>query len=235
MITLYQFGPAWNMPDPSPFCTKVITYLRLAKIPFESAAGMNHLRRSPKGKLPFIDADGELVADSSFIIPYLQEKYGNPLREVEDGREKSALRGITRMLDEDLYFVLVYFRWIEDGNWNEFTRPNFFGSLAWPLSSLVPALIRRNIRKSLHHQGLGRHTPSEITAIGRRNLEAVRDYLGDRRFIAGDTPCVADATIYAFLSGIATPPHRSELKEFVSSEPMLTAYIERVDAELEKA
>jgi glutathione S-transferase len=235
MITLYQFGPAWNMPDPSPFCTKVITYLRLAKIPFETAAGTNYLRRSPKGKLPFIDADGERVADSSFIIPYLQAKHGNPLRELEDGREKSALRGITRMLDEDLYFVLVYFRWLDEGNWNEFTRPRFFGSLPWPLSSLVPALVRRNLKKSLHHQGLGRHTPSEITTIGRHNLEAVRDYLGDRPFIAGGTPCVADATVYAFLSGIATPPHRSELKEFVLSEPTLTAYIERVDGELAKA
>ena len=29
MVTLYKFNGAWGMPDISPFCIKVETYLRL--------------------------------------------------------------------------------------------------------------------------------------------------------------------------------------------------------------
>ena len=235
MLHLYQFGPAWGMPDPSPFVAKVIAYLRLANIPFETTAGMGNLRQSPKGKLPFIDDDGTVVADSGFIIPYLQNKYDQPVAEPEGSREIAALRGLTRMIDEDLYFALVYARWIDPDNWNEFTRPNFFGRMSWPMSALVPALVQRGVRKSLHHQGIGRHEPSEIMAIGLRNLEAIRDYLGNRQFIAGETVTVPDATVYAFLNTIATPPHRSEFKDFVHAQPSLMGYLARMDAELEKS
>ena len=35
MITLYTFGPAFGLPDPSPFVMKAQMLLKLAKLPFE--------------------------------------------------------------------------------------------------------------------------------------------------------------------------------------------------------
>ncbi len=34
MITLYGFGPAFGLPDPSPFVTKVETFLKMANLPY---------------------------------------------------------------------------------------------------------------------------------------------------------------------------------------------------------
>lgn len=232
MIRLYQFGRAWGMPDPSPFCMKVVTYLQLAGIDFEPIVGMNNLRRAPKGKLPYIEDEGQFIADSGFIIPYLQEKYGNPVNEPTDARQRGALRAITRMLDEDLYFAIVYARWIDEDNWKAHTFPDFFGKMPWPVRAIVPALIRRNLKKSLLRQGIARHTPSEIMQIGQRNLEAVRDYLGNNPFIAGEEVSVADATVYSFVAGAVKPPHESAMKRFVEGDSVLMNYIARMDARL---
>lgn len=74
MITLYAFGPMWGLPDPSPFVMKTGVQLKLAGLPFVTERGGP--ATAPKGKLPFILDDGELVADSTFIRDHLERKYG---------------------------------------------------------------------------------------------------------------------------------------------------------------
>jgi len=70
MIRLHQFAPAFGLPNASPFCMKLETYLRMAGLPYETVNDGNVLK-APKGKLPWIDDDGTRVADSSFIIEHL--------------------------------------------------------------------------------------------------------------------------------------------------------------------
>ena len=53
MVKLYKFNGAWGMPDISPFCIKVETYLRLVGVPFECV--VSDARKGPKQKLPYID------------------------------------------------------------------------------------------------------------------------------------------------------------------------------------
>jgi hypothetical protein len=57
MIKLHQFAPAFGLPNASPFCMKVETYLRMAGLPYERVNSGDVLR-APKGKLPVIDDDG---------------------------------------------------------------------------------------------------------------------------------------------------------------------------------
>ena len=50
MITLYNFGPAFGLPDPSPFVMKVEVLLKMAKLPYQTdSAGFS---KAPKGKDP---------------------------------------------------------------------------------------------------------------------------------------------------------------------------------------
>ncbi len=35
MITLYRFAPVWGIPNLSPACVKVETYLRMVNLPYE--------------------------------------------------------------------------------------------------------------------------------------------------------------------------------------------------------
>ncbi len=60
-ITLYQFPAAFGLPNASPFCMKVETYLRMAGIAYAPRYGMYQLR-APKKKLPYIDDGGGINA-----------------------------------------------------------------------------------------------------------------------------------------------------------------------------
>ena len=75
MITLYTFGPAFGLPDPSPFVTKAEVLLKMAGLSYRTDT--NGLSKAPKGKLPYIDDDGGRVADSTFIRWHIEKKYGS--------------------------------------------------------------------------------------------------------------------------------------------------------------
>src|SRR5215510_7319377 len=74
MITLYNFGPAFGLPDPSPFVTKAEVLLKMANVPYRTDG--TGFRKAPKGKVPYIDDDGEIIPDSTFIRWHLEKKYG---------------------------------------------------------------------------------------------------------------------------------------------------------------
>src|SRR5205823_7016158 len=74
MITLYTFGPAFGLPDPSPFVMKAEVLLKMAGLPYRTDD--TGFRSAPKGKLPYIDDDGERIADSTFIRLHVEKKYG---------------------------------------------------------------------------------------------------------------------------------------------------------------
>ena len=232
MITLYQFGSAWDTEDPSPFCLKMLYYLRLAGLPFETVASMRNLRDAPKGKLPYIRDGDKVIADSAFIIDYLKQTYGDRLGDGYTAEQLAVGRCVARMLEESTYWAVVHNRWMDPDNWENLTKPQFFGSLPWPMKALVPAMLHRGLRRSMKGQGMGRHTPDEINEIGRRDLAAVADILGDKPFLLGPVPSEYDATVYAFLVCAARPPHPSPMKDFVLSQPNLVAYMERMDQRL---
>jgi len=74
MAALYRFGRFFGLPDVSPFVTKAMIPLKMAGVPFVGDRG--GLFRAPKGKLPFIDDSGEIVADSTLIRLHVERKYG---------------------------------------------------------------------------------------------------------------------------------------------------------------
>ena len=92
MITLYQFPPVWGLPNASPFCMKVETYLRMTGLPYQFARGAD-IRKAPKGKFPVIEDNGKIIPDSSFIVEYLKASYGDPLDELDPRADEIQGRG----------------------------------------------------------------------------------------------------------------------------------------------
>jgi glutathione S-transferase len=97
MIKLYQFNPAWGLPNPSPFCMKVETYLRMASLPYEAINNAVPFK-APKKKLPYIEDGTRLVADSGFILKYLKLNYGDILDENLSDHEKARAHALSRFV-----------------------------------------------------------------------------------------------------------------------------------------
>ncbi|VDO58443.1 unnamed protein product, partial [Haemonchus placei] len=69
-VYLYQFPRPKTIPNLSPYCLKVETFLKVNKIPYEVSMG-----RSRYGLLPFIELNGEHIADSEIIIDRLKDHF----------------------------------------------------------------------------------------------------------------------------------------------------------------
>lgn len=228
MIRLHQFAPAFGLPNASPFCMKLETYLRMVGLPYE-LVNSGDVLRAPKGKLPFIDDDGTRVADTSFIIEYLKGRYGDPLDAALSPEQAAVATAFQRLLEEDLYWAVVQTRWVEDAGWQT-TRDAFFGALPVPLRWIVPPLARRGLRSEMRGHGMGRHGAAEIHAIGCRDVTAVADFLADKPFMLGESPTSLDATAHAFLANLLWAPVDSPIQRHARARPTLEAYCQRMKA-----
>lgn len=228
MIRLHQFAPAFGLPNASPFCMKLETYLRMVGLPYE-LVNSGDVLRAPKGKLPFIDDDGTRVADTNFIVEYLKGRYGDPLDAALSPEQAAVATAFQRLLEEDLYWAVVQTRWVEDAGWQT-TRDAFFGALPVPLRWIVPPLARRGLRSEMRGHGMGRHGAAEIHAIGCRDVTAVADFLADKPFMLGESPTSLDATAHAFLANLLWAPVDSPIQRHARARPTLEAYCQRMKA-----
>ena len=229
-VVVVQFPQLWGR-NVSPFGLKLETWLRLADIPY-AVEPSTDLRKAPKGKLPYIKDEGRLVADTTLIIEYLKATRGiDPDAGLGECERAQALM-LQRLFEDHFYFVLAYSRWIDEAGWRTL-RPAFFGRLPFPVRDAVAGHFRRRVRKMLHLQGLGRHRPGEIYAMGRADLEAVADFLADRPFLMGEQLTTVDAVAYAFLANVIYLPFETELKRAALEFPTLVTYCEAMEQGLQ--
>jgi len=154
MIKLYSFGPGLGLIEPSPFVLKIDLFLRITNTPFEAIQNVKNLQKAPKDKLPFIDDDGTVVADSAFITDYFKTKYAVDLDAQLNAQQKAQAHFITHSIEQSLYWCIVYFRWVNEENWRVI-KDIYFGNMPFPLKQIVPSIARKSTIKSLQGQGLG--------------------------------------------------------------------------------
>lgn len=226
MIRLFQIPPSLKgTPNPSPFCVKLECALRLGGIPYEIEHVANPAA-GPKHKVPFVEIDGTRIGDSTLIIDTLRA-HGLDLDRNLGARERATSHALQRMIEERLYFVLVYSRWMEPDNWPKL-KALFFARLPLPLRLIVPRMARKSVRNSIMMQGTGRHTREEIYAFGARDLAAMSEILGDKPFFFGASPSLADASAFGLLASIIGPDIESPLKAAALGHANLVAYCERM-------
>jgi len=225
-LVVHQLPGGWGLPSISPFCLKLETYLRIAAIPYRAVVDATPFA-GPKGKLPWIEHEGEKIGDSGFIIEYLNGRFGVDLNERLSGDERAVALAIRRLIEENLYWTLVYDRWMVEGNWRSF-RGVVFGRLPKPVGVLIAPLARRGVRRELVGHGMGVHSQDEIHAIGKKDVLALSELLGSKPFFMGDAATEIDATAYGFLANIMNVPIASPIKEEGAGRANLAGFIERI-------
>ena len=225
MITLFTFGPYFGLPDPSPFVMKAETLLKLSGLPYETRR--SGFGGAPKGKLPYI-RDGEtVVADSTLIRMYLEQQRGIDFDRALDARSRGIGWTAEKMLEEQHYWAMVYWRWLDDANFARGPKA-FFKRAPAIVRPFAEKFVRRRIRKNLHAHGIGRHSEAEMTAMVGRGIDALSQILGDNRYFLGDAPSGADATVFAFLACGLAPHFESPLRDKMKSVANLVAYHDRM-------
>jgi len=170
VITLFRFGPAWDkFGCISQFVLKIETYLRMAGIEFETRSlGIGFADTAPKGKLPYIEHDGAQIADSSIIVDYLKEHFGDPLDEALSSSERAKGHVIKRMIEEHIWWIMARERWWAPENpyWDTPGMLKEFDQASYEEAR------DDSQRKCIEH-GVGAFTEDELDKRGREDLEAL--------------------------------------------------------------
>ena len=156
MITLYTFGPAWGLPDPSPFVTKAIVLLKMSGLPFETDT--SGFRKAPRGKLPYIRDGGEIVSDSTLIRLHLEQRHNIDFERGLTPEQRGVAWAAEKMCEDHLYWL-----WCRRaGSTPAISSEALCAfSMRCPRRSglLLPGWSAARSAAALHGQGSGRYSP----------------------------------------------------------------------------
>ncbi|MDB6063470.1 MAG: glutathione S-transferase [Verrucomicrobiaceae bacterium] len=225
MITLYGFGPHFGLPDASPFVMKAMLLLKMAGLDYqENHGGYKH---APKGKLPFIDDDGELISDSTFIRFHIEKKYGFDFDAHLSPEQKATSWAFEKMCEDHLYWAMIDLRWLDPDNFKR-GPAQFFKAAPKPLQPLLHKLVQRRIRKRLCAHGLGLHSAAQIVELTTRDIDALSVCIGGKPYLFGDHPCAADASVFGSIAALLSPTFESPVRAAVEAHANLRAYRDRM-------
>jgi glutathione S-transferase len=218
----------WGLKSVSPFCLKVDAFLRMTGIPHASVTASTPFG-GPKRKAPWIEHDGRTLGDSTFIIAYLIDRFGVDPDAGLSADQRGRAVAIQRLVEENLYWVMVFDRWGRDENW-PVLKQSVLGQVPSVVRTVIAPIARRGVKGQLRGHGMGLHSPEEIETIARRDLEALAGMLGDRDWFLGDSPTLVDATVFSLLANIRYVAFASPMKAMIDNHPNLAAYVDRFRA-----
>ncbi|MFK8042735.1 glutathione S-transferase family protein [Congregibacter sp.] len=226
MLELVTLPPAFGMRNVSPFCLKIEMLLTALDVPFTPSEEANP-GKAPKGKLPYLVAEGQTIADSELIAEYLDGITDGGVYAGMTSQQKAHGVALTRLAEDHLYWMVVASRWLDDDWWPNVVS-GFFHIAPKPVRPLVAGLARRQVRQTFNLQGLGRHTLKEQKEFAARDLQALEDAVPESGFLFGETPNIFDFTIAGMMAGAYDNQPATWITELAHSYKKLHAYTERV-------
>merc|ERR1719516_116995 len=174
MVYLFQFQRSPCIPSISPFCLKLESWLKLHGIKYMNVDHKCKFR-SRKGMLPFIELNGEEIADSNMIIETLAKKLEKEMPAQLSQDQKNVQHAMIAMVENHLHWTIVH--------WKSKDAENILKGYKLDISNVIgtkaPAAIlnfifkysfcRKGMKKVKAH-GLGVHNSEEIEQFGKNDL-----------------------------------------------------------------
>lgn len=227
-ITYFQFQSGFGVPNPSPFCMKGEILLKMAGLDYATEI-MDDPRKAPKGKLPYLKDSSAEIADTALIKRQLENKYNIDFDAGLTAQERAVSHSMARMIEERLYWVTLYSRWIDDHNW-PVIKNFWFGGMPPIIRNLVPMIAQKQVKTGLQAHGIGRHAVEDIYAFGAADLEALSVQLGRKAFMFGDQPSSLDASAYPIIANSLVEELPGPLLDAAKSHANFAAYVQRCAA-----
>lgn len=225
-LTLVTLGGAFGLQNVSPFCLKLEMLMTQLGLDFDMDVQADP-RKAPKGKLPYLIADGRTIADSELIVEYLNDMTQGRVLAGLSAKDRALGLALTRLVDDHLYWIFVASRWLDD-EWFPNIVEGFFHIAPRPIRGLVARQARKEVTQTYHLQGLGRHTQAEQEGFARRDLQALQDAVHADGFLFATEPCVYDFAIASFMAGVFDQRPATWMTHVANEFDGLKEYTERV-------
>ena len=136
------------------------------------------------------------------------------------------------MIEEHSYWALVYSRWVDEPGWSVVSEM-FFGEIPGFIRSLIQNKEQKKMIAALNGQGLGRHNREEIYSIASKNITALSNYLGDKKYFFGkDKLTSIDICLHSYIINIIIPDIDNPHKDAVMACQNLVDHALRLDSEI---
>lgn len=224
-LRVFTFDSAWGLPTAGPFGIKLEACLRMLDVPYERVYEGDN-RKGPKRKSPWIQ-DGEVrMGDTELVLEHVRKTRGKEL-DSELSPAERAQSHILRCMFEEHYHQIFEYELVVTNEGFVHLRKLFDGKMPAPILSIVAPLVRRGFRKHLFERGVARHTPEEVAAMGRADVDAVATWLGDREWFVADHPTKVDASALGLLAVSIRSPLATPMCTYARSKPNLVAFVDR--------
>jgi len=224
VVYLYQFPRCPTLPNISPKCLQVETWLKLHGIKYENI-NHNGKLRSKRGFLPFVELNGEEM-DSDLIVKNLAKKYEKEMDESLTSEQKNIQHAMVQMVDKHLHGAFLHWasRSADDMikgyklNLQQFTGykvPNGILNFWFKFQH-----CRKGLKKAKAAVGTG-YSADEVDAEGKQDLKVLSEMLADKEFFFGDEPHSLDLVTFAHLAQIINVDSeevKCPLKEYLESD-----------------
>ncbi len=230
MIIMHQFANPPHHFNLSPFCLKLEAFLRLAKLPYQ-VVNQDNPGDAPKGQLPYIEIDGQKIADSAIIIRHLSKAYEIDLDAGLTRQQRAMSHAIRIMIEERLYFAMKWARWADADRWPQ-TKQVFFAELPIEQRDAIADGFQQQVKHALYNQGIAHHTPEEIAQFAEEDLDSIAALLADKPYLFGEQACLTDITLFAFTANLLTGLVPSRLTALAAAYPNLVGHRDRMMARL---
>lgn len=227
-LKAYHLPGGWGLPSVSPFCLKLDAFLRMNGVEHQSVTVAAPFG-GPKRKAPWIEHEGRKIGDSTFIIDYLADRLALDPHPGLTPAQRGQAVAIQRLVEENLYWAMVYDRWVRPENWAAL-KGSVLGGIPAPVRMLLAPQARRGVQAQLRGHGLGLHNAEEVAGIAQRDIGALADLLGDQTWFFGETPTLTDAVVYSLLANIRDTGFASPMKAMIAARPNLDGFLDRFRA-----
>ena len=106
-------------------------------------------------------------------------------------------------LENHTYFMALAFRWLHEKN-APLIQKAFFGPMGF-MGKIVFKIVQKGMRRTVHGQGILRHSWDELDDMIAKDVSALEKILGDKAYFGGDEPTEIDATTFAFIANMLVP------------------------------
>jgi glutathione S-transferase len=219
-VVLYQFPTGRRVANPSVFCMKLETFLKVAEIPYTVKPTLN-MSKAPARKLPYVEIGDLKMSDSSLIIHYLVKQHHITLDDHLTEKEKALSVSIQRMLEESYYFAVCWSRWLDPVVWPKWSK-TVGASIPKILRKFVLGRIQKKVYRQLYEQGTARLNREAIYEKANAEMDALSEFFSEGPYFFKDHLTSIDTCIYAFCALVYTLPQESALREhFIKKENLV--------------
>lgn len=121
------------------------------------------------GKLPVIKCGAYVVSELEGIVQLAQAK-GISVTEYLNAAERADLRAYMSLVHNVLGNALLYFTWLDDEAFNNYTKQRVGSPYNLPLRKLLPWTLRRKFRAQLNALKWGYRSAEEVYREGNNYI-----------------------------------------------------------------